>query len=111
MRPPSASGRNNVDKPDVADAVMDDNVLHAIQKNATLELTEVVCLSADTRVGPLAPGSCHAAEMQFLALREGVVGIEAIRVVDLSTQDHVDIRDLPTIIVKAATERNDEPHC
>jgi hypothetical protein len=34
-------------------------------------------LSADTRVGPLAPGACHVVELQFLALQEGVVGLEA----------------------------------
>ncbi|KAF5568655.1 TRAPP trafficking subunit trs65 domain-containing protein [Fusarium napiforme] len=100
-RPPSVGGRRNGEK-DVADAVTDENVLHALQKNSSVESTDVVCLSADTRVGPLAPGACHVVELQFLALQEGVVGLEAMRVVDLGSQEHVDIRDLPTMLVKPA---------
>lgn len=84
----------------MADAVLDENVLHALQKNAVVESTELICLSADTRVGPVAPGACHVTELQFLALREGIVGLDAIRVVDLGSQEHVDIRDLPTMIVE-----------
>ncbi|CZR39610.1 uncharacterized protein FPRO_04507 [Fusarium proliferatum ET1] len=100
-RPPSVGGRRNGEK-DVADAVTDENVLHALQKNSSIESTDVVCLSADTRVGPLAPGACHVVELQFLALQEGVVGLEAMRVVDLGSQEHVDIRDLPTMLVESA---------
>lgn len=100
-RPPSLSSRRGGEK-EIADAVLDENVLNAIQKNAVLGSTDVICLSADTRIGPLAPGSCHAVELQFLALREGIVGVEAIRVIDLVTQEHVDIRDLPTTFVEPA---------
>ncbi|KAL9571142.1 hypothetical protein ACKAV7_004480 [Fusarium commune] len=100
-RPPSVGGRRHGEK-DVADAVTDENVLHALQKNSSVESTDVVCLSADTRVGPLAPGACHVVELQFLALQEGVVGLEAMRVVDLGSQEHVDIRDLPTMLVEPA---------
>ncbi|KAF5703074.1 TRAPP trafficking subunit trs65 domain-containing protein [Fusarium mundagurra] len=100
-RPPSVGARRNGEK-DVADAVTDENVLHALQKNSSVESTDVVCLSADTRVGPLAPGACHVVELQFLALQEGVVGLEAMRVVDLGSQEHVDIRDLPTMLVEPA---------
>ncbi|PNP42700.1 hypothetical protein TGAMA5MH_05441 [Trichoderma gamsii] len=99
IRPPSSSGRRRGEK-EIADAVLDENVLHALQKNAVVESTELICLSADTRVGPVAPGACHVTELQFLALREGIVGLEAIRVVDLGSQEHVDIRDLPTMIVE-----------
>ncbi|KAF4960713.1 hypothetical protein FSARC_10392 [Fusarium sarcochroum] len=100
-RPPSTGGRRQGEK-DIADAVTDENVLHALQKNSSVESTDVVCLSADTRVGPLAPGACHVVELQFLALQEGVVGLEAMRVVDLGSQEHVDIRDLPTMLVEPA---------
>ncbi|KKP07528.1 hypothetical protein THAR02_00324 [Trichoderma harzianum] len=99
IRPPSSSGRRRGDK-EIADAVLDENVIHALQKSATLETSELICLSADTRVGPVAPGACHVVELQFLALQEGVVGLEAIRVVDLGSQEHVDIGDLPTMIVE-----------
>jgi hypothetical protein len=100
-RPPSTATRRQGEK-ELADAVVDPNVLHALQKNSAVDATELICLSADTRVGPLAPGACHVVELQFLALREGIVGVEAVRVVDLGSQEHVDIRDLPTTIVEPA---------
>lgn len=92
----------NPDTMDVADAVVDDNILHAVQKNALIQTADLVCLSPDTLVGPVAPGACHVVDLQFLALKEGLVSIEAIRVIDLATQDHVDIRHLPTVMVEAA---------
>lgn len=101
VRPPSTASRRRGEK-EIADAVWDDNVLHAMQKNSVVESTDLVCLSADTRVGPVAPGACHVVELQFLALRVGIVGLEAIRVVDLSSQEHVDIRELPTMVVEPA---------
>lgn len=101
LRPISSSRKKHAER-DIADAALDDNVLHAMQKNAAVGTAEVACLSADTRVGPLAPGACHVVELQFLALKEGIIGIEAIRVVDMSTQEHVDVRDLPTMVVEPA---------
>ncbi|KAI0160974.1 TRAPP trafficking subunit Trs65-domain-containing protein [Hypoxylon sp. FL1284] len=83
-----------------ADAVLDENVVHAMQHSSAVDGAEVVCLSADVRVGPLAPGACHVAELRFLALRVGVVGVEAVRVVDLANNEHVDIRELPTVVVE-----------
>lgn len=85
---------------EVADAVLDENIVHAMQHSSLVDITEVVCLSADVRVGPLAPNACHVVEMRFLALKEGIVGIECIRVVDLANQEHVDVRELPVMIVE-----------
>ncbi|KAH6648431.1 TRAPP trafficking subunit Trs65-domain-containing protein [Truncatella angustata] len=84
----------------IADAVLDDNVVHAMQRSSVVDSTEVVSLSADIRVGPLAPGSCHIAELRFLALKSGIVGIEAVRILDLGNTEHVDIRELPTVFVE-----------
>lgn len=88
----------------IADAVLDDNIIHAMQRSSVVDSTEVVSLSADVRVGPLAPGSCHVVEMRFLALKSGIVGIEAVRVVDLASTEHVDIRELPTVVVEAPAD-------
>merc|ERR1711977_759154 len=85
--------------PKVADAVVDENIIYAMQKNSAVEDTEIVCLSTDTRVGPLAPSACYDVELKFMALKVGIVGVEAVRVIDLGTQEHVDIKDLPSIIV------------
>lgn len=99
-RPPSAGHGNARRDPKVADAVLDENIIYALQRNSAMESSEVVCLSTDTRVGPLAPSACYEVELKFMALKEGIVGVEAVRVVDLGTQEHVDVKDLPTIVVK-----------
>lgn len=84
---------------EVADAVLDEGLVHALQQRGSQDGTDVVCLSADVRVGPLAPGACAVVELRFLALRTGVLGVEAVRVVDLGTQEHVDVRELPVVVV------------
>jgi hypothetical protein len=88
----------------VADAVVDENIVYAMQRHSAVDTTEIICLSTDTRVGPLAPSACYEVELKFMALKTGVVGIEAVRVVDVGTQEHVDIRDLPSIVVEPLVE-------
>jgi hypothetical protein len=46
----------------------------------------------------LSPGSCYTADLRFLPLSAGVLSIESIRVIDLNTNEAVDIRDLPSIV-------------
>ncbi|KAK2065334.1 hypothetical protein LY76DRAFT_559232 [Colletotrichum caudatum] len=106
VRPPSTSGKGKTaaDAKELADAVLDENVLHAMQHNSVVDATEIVCLTADTRVGPLAPGACHVVDLQFLPLKEGLVSIEAVRVIDLGSQEHVDVRDLPVMYVEKRPE-------
>lgn len=103
-RPPSTGYGGKRDFK-VADAVLDENIVYAMQKNSAIDPTEVVCLSTDTRVGPLAPSACYEIELKFMALRPGIVEIEAVRVVDLGSQEHIDIRDLPSIFVSKSTPR------
>lgn len=99
VRPPSTASKRKGEK-DVADVALDENVLHALQKNAILDGVDIVSLNADTRVGPLGPGACHVVELQFLAVRPGIAEMEAIRVVDLGSQEHVDILGLPVTIIE-----------
>lgn len=96
---PGSNASGDVTPVEVADAVLDENIVHAMQHSSLVDGTEVVCLSADVRVGPLAPNACHVVEMRFLALSEGIVGIECVRVVDLGNQEHVDVRELPVMVV------------
>ncbi|RBQ94520.1 hypothetical protein VDGD_08778 [Verticillium dahliae] len=111
VRPPSTSGRGKtlLDARQTADAVLDENVVHAMQRSSLVDTTEVLCLSADTRVGPLAAGACHVVELKFVALRPGIVGVEAIRVIDLGTSEHVDVRDLPVMVVEEMEEEGRAP--
>lgn len=98
------SNTNANDGAEVADAVLDENIVHAMQHSSLVDSTDVVCLSADVRVGPLAPNACFVTEMRFLALREGIVGIESVRVLDLGNQEHVDVRELPVMVVERRGE-------
>lgn len=88
--------------PLIADAVLDEAVVHAMQRSSVVDAAELVCLSADVRVGPLAPNACAVVDLRFLALRAGVVGLEAVRVVDLGSQEHVDVRELPLVVAVEA---------
>ncbi|KAI8950966.1 TRAPP trafficking subunit Trs65-domain-containing protein [Xylaria longipes] len=88
----------------VAEAILDDNVVHAMQSSSVVDNAELVCLSADLRIGPLVPGTCHAAELKFLALKEGIVGVDAVRIIDLGSNEHVDIRELPSVTVENKVE-------
>lgn len=83
----------------IADAVLDENILYAAQKSAGIEYADIVCYSTDVRIGPLAQSACHMTELRFRALQSGILGLEAVRVVDLGTQEHVDIKDLPSVVV------------
>ena len=73
-----------------------------MQKHAAIEPAEIICFSTDVRVGPLAPSACHIIELRFMALKSGVIGLDAVRVIDMATQEHVDITDLPSIVVSPA---------
>ena len=103
-RPSSAGFAGPSSDHKVADAVLDENVVYAMQRNSALDSTEIICMSTDTRVGPLAPSACYEVELKFMAIKSGIVEIDAVRVIDLGTQEHVDIKDLPTILVLPVVE-------
>lgn len=48
---PSSSSMGKADHEDLAEAVVDENIVYAKQKNARLEAADLVCLSTDVRVG------------------------------------------------------------
>jgi len=52
----------------------------------------------NTFVSPLVPGSCHETEIKLLPLAAGPLRLDAIRIVDLNTNESTDIRDLPDIV-------------
>jgi hypothetical protein len=47
---------------------------------------------------PLLPGTCHSAELVFLPLATGSLHLEVIRLVDMNSNETIDIRDLPDIV-------------
>ncbi|PGH15549.1 hypothetical protein AJ79_02331 [Helicocarpus griseus UAMH5409] len=95
---PSSSSLASRREEDVAEAVTDENIVYAMQKNAIPYETELVCLSTDVRVGPLLPGTCHSTELKLLPLATGSLHVEAVRLVDLNSNETMDVRDLPDIV-------------
>ena len=53
---------------------------------------------------PLIPDSCFHTELKFLPLALGHLQIEAVRVVDVVSNDYVDVRDLPDIVANAQAD-------
>ena len=86
-----------------AEAIVDENLLYAMQRNTMAGLesqSQVLCLSTEVKIGPLSPGSCVEAKLEFIPLAKGVLHIEAVRVVDMGSGDAIDIRDLPDIVAQ-----------
>jgi hypothetical protein len=51
-------------------------------------------------ISHLAPGASYTAEMKFIALSVGVLSVDAVRIVDLGTNETSDVRDLPAIVAR-----------
>ncbi|KAL5118316.1 hypothetical protein ACEQ8H_003826 [Pleosporales sp. CAS-2024a] len=100
LRPstPSAGGTKPDKKELLASAVVDENIVYAQQKSAKTMSAELVCLTTDIRLGQLAPGLSYTADLKFLPMAAGGLGVECVRVIDLATNDTADIGDLPSII-------------
>ncbi|KAJ5098909.1 hypothetical protein N7532_005910 [Penicillium argentinense] len=95
---PSSASISSRKEDGVAEAVTDDNIVHAMQKSVSGQEAELISLSTDIRVGPLLPGTCHATEIKLLPLATGPLHLEAVRLVDVNTNETTDIRDLPDIL-------------
>lgn len=46
----------------------------------------------------VAPAGCHSTKLEFMALRPGVLHLDAIRILDLGSGTYVDVRNLPDIV-------------
>jgi hypothetical protein len=46
----------------------------------------------------LGPAACYTAEIKFLPLASGVLHLDVLRLVDLATQQAMDVQHLPDII-------------
>lgn len=55
-------------------------------------------MTADHLYSPLLPGTCHSTEIKLLPLATGPLHLEAVRLVDVNTNETTDIRDLPDIL-------------
>lgn len=56
-------------------------------------------MNSNLQVGsPLLPGTCHSTDIKLLPLATGPLHLEAVRLVDVNTNETTDIRDLPDIL-------------
>ena len=103
---------------EVAPAICDENIVYALQHQQPHSFgTDLLSLTPELRIGPLAPGTCHEAEIRLLALKQGPLRVEVVRVVDLVKESEegsspagfmTDIRDLPDVVaIKARGEDDD----
>ena len=53
---------------------------------------------------PLNPDCCLHTELNFLPLALGHLQIEAVRVIDVASNDFVDVRDLPNIVAEVQAD-------
>ena len=98
----------NGEEVDVAQAVVDENIVYAMQHSSLMPPeTDLMALTAELRVGPLAPAQCHECEIEMVAFKEGSLTVDAMRIVDLVREPEegagaqgvvTDIRDLPDIV-------------
>ncbi|KIV78570.1 hypothetical protein PV11_06214 [Exophiala sideris] len=96
------------DDVDVAQAIVDENVVYAMHHaNVVPPETDLMALTAELRIGPLAPGQCHECEIQMVAFEAGSLKVDAMRIVDLVKEAEegggapgvvVDIKDLPDVV-------------
>ncbi|KAJ6023148.1 hypothetical protein N7460_013543 [Penicillium canescens] len=93
---PSSSSITSRKEDHVAEAVTDDNIVHARQKSVAGQEVELISLSTD--ILPLPPGTCHSTELKLLPLATGPLHLEAVRLIDVNTNETTDIRDLPDIL-------------
>jgi hypothetical protein len=99
---------------DMAQAICDENIVYALQHSQGIERdTDILSLTAELRIGPLASGCVHESSVRMVALRKGALRVEALRVVDLTreTEDGLgvitDVRDLPDVIAVEGVEGTD----
>jgi hypothetical protein len=94
---------------DLAQAIVDENVVYAMHhSNSVPPEADLMALTAELRIGPLAPGQCHESVVEMVAFEAGVLRVDAMRIVDLVREIEeggaasgvlADIRDLPDVVV------------
>lgn len=47
---------------------------------------------------PLMPSACHTTELRFVPLTTGLLTLEGVRVIDISTNETTECKDLPSIV-------------
>lgn len=72
------------------------STLHALHK---VESLEFICLTNNTKLAPLAAEASIDTKLEYLPLSSGIFPLQDLRIVDLSTGTHQEIRQLPSILI------------
>ncbi|EKG19452.1 hypothetical protein MPH_03315 [Macrophomina phaseolina MS6] len=54
--------------------------------------------SRGLHIGTLAPSACKNTQIELEPFKDGILNIEALRLIDMQTDDYTDIQDLPLIV-------------
>ncbi|KMU81439.1 hypothetical protein CISG_09152 [Coccidioides immitis RMSCC 3703] len=88
---------------EVAHAAVDESFTFSMVKTSVTSYeTELICLNPDLKLSPLFPGSCYAALLPMLPLSSGLLNIAAVKIVDLETNESMEIRDPPDLTASLA---------
>lgn len=98
--PPSITPLQITDGAARGERVGNSNDVYDMPISWFFEPGELTCMSSNAMPGPLPPATCGTTELKFTAAVPGVLHIEAIRVVDLTTRLTWDITDLPDIVAE-----------
>lgn len=64
--------------------------------------TQLMCLSSEARVGSLAPTATRSLNLHFVALATGTISLRDLRIIDLQTNQAVDVEAKNTLHVMSA---------
>lgn len=74
------------------------------------KVPDVLCDTPETRIGPLPSGAVFETELNYRVLALGVLDLGTIRIVDLDTEQTVNVKELPDIIALEATTDDSGPY-
>lgn len=67
----------------------------------TQETMDLICLTNSTKLATLQPGSRTDVRMRYLAMATGIVALQDIRLVELGTGKHIEIKHLQSLIIRS----------
>ncbi|CCG81555.1 Putative uncharacterized protein [Taphrina deformans PYCC 5710] len=77
--------------------VLSDQALHETHAQCSAEGIDFICLTNHIKIGQLAGGAQVEVTLQYLAMREAIVELQDLRIVDVSSGVYHELKDLSTI--------------
>lgn len=61
-------------------------------------LADVLNITPSVQIGPLSPGACYESSVVFKAMTSGLLDLGALKLVDLDSQQTIDVTELPDVV-------------